>query len=90
VLYFFLSWRTFVNIMTKSRNTKTLKTFGKHLRKLRLERKLSQEKLSYLAEPISLNTISFIERGLVNPTLTNLILLSSALEIPLKELMDFE
>lgn len=76
--------------MTKSRNTKALKVFGKHLKKLRLERKLSQEKLSYLAEPVSLNTISFIERGLVNPTLTNLILLANALDIPLKELMDFD
>jgi transcriptional regulator with XRE-family HTH domain len=76
--------------MTKSRNTKTLKKFGKHLKKIRLERKISQEKLSYLAEPISLNTISFIERGLVNPTLTNLILLADALDIPFKDLMDFE
>jgi transcriptional regulator with XRE-family HTH domain len=76
--------------MTKSRSTKTLKAFGKHLKKLRLERKLSQEKLSYMADPVSLNTISFIERGLVNPTLTNLILLARALDIPLKELMDFD
>ena len=75
--------------MTKSRNEKILKAFGKHLQKLRKERNLSQEKLSYLAEPISLNTISFIERGLVNPTLTNLILISKALEMPLKDLMDF-
>jgi transcriptional regulator with XRE-family HTH domain len=75
--------------MTKSRNEKTLRAFGKHLKKLRLEKKLSQEKLSYLADPISLNTVSFMERGLVNPTLTNLLLISKALDIPLSELLEF-
>jgi transcriptional regulator with XRE-family HTH domain len=75
--------------MTKSRNTKTLRTFGKHLRKTRKKREISQETLSYLTESVSLNTISFIERGLVNPTLTNLIEIAKALNVPLKELIDF-
>ena len=75
--------------MTKSRNTKTLRTFGNHLRKLRKERQISQETLSYLTESVSLNTISFIERGLVNPTLTNLIEIAKALNVSIKELIDF-
>jgi len=75
--------------MTKSRNEKTLKAFGKHLQKLRKEKNLSQEKLSFLTESVSLNTISFIERGLVNPTLTNLIEIAKALNISIKDLFDF-
>ncbi|MBN8682046.1 MAG: helix-turn-helix transcriptional regulator [Chitinophagales bacterium] len=66
-----------------------MKAFGKHLRSLRLAKGLSQEQLAWKAD-IELSQISRIERGIINTSLSQLLVIAAALEIPLKELCDFE
>lgn len=72
-----------------NRDIKVISSFGKHLRKLRLEKKLSQEELNFRTE-LSKNMIGMIERGEVNPTLTTIEALAKGLAIPKKKLMDYE
>lgn len=62
--------------------------FGKHLRKLRLSKKLTQEEL---AEKAGLHStyIGQIERGVRNPSLINLYKIAKALNITAGELMPF-
>ena len=74
--------------MINNRNTKTLKNFGKHLFKLRKERGLSQEELTFRSE-LSKNMIGNIERGEVNLTLTTIMALAKGLDIPVSNLLDF-
>lgn len=66
-----------------------LKHFGANLQKLRLEKKISQEELSYLAE-LDISQIGRIERGKVNTSICVIQRISKALNIPLKDLFDFE
>lgn len=74
--------------MTKVRNIRLLKGFGKHLRNLRKEKGFSQEELAYMAD-VPISQIGRIERGEINPSLSSLYALSSALEISLPRLTDF-
>lgn len=55
-----------------------IETFGKILRELRLENKLSQEKLAELCD-LDRTYISLLERGLRQPTLTTIFKLAKAL-----------
>ncbi len=66
----------------------TLKAFGKHLRVLRHSKDFSQESLA-LASGVAISSISRIERGLLNPTLTMLLKIQLALGIERQELMGF-
>jgi len=66
-----------------------LKKFGLHLRKLRLDRKMTQIELAYKGG-FDRNYIGMLERGERNPTLKNLKRISQALDIPLTELVNFE
>lgn len=66
-----------------------LKMFGANLRTARENAGVSQLKLSEMTGVIR-EQISRIENGLINPTLVTIYKLSSALEIPLAELMDIE
>ncbi|MBZ0096983.1 MAG: helix-turn-helix domain-containing protein [Sulfuricella sp.] len=59
--------------------------FGLHLKKLRLERNLSQERLGMLAE-LDRTYISGIERGVRNVSLTNIFRIAQALNVPAAEL----
>jgi len=54
--------------------------FGETLRELRKEAGLSQSKLSERSG-LSVNFISFCERGIMQPTINSLWLLSGALEL---------
>lgn len=59
--------------------------FGLHLRKLRLDRNLSQEQLGMIAE-LDRTYISGIERGVRNVSLTNIFRIAQALNVPTAEL----
>ncbi len=77
----------FINVIN-NRDKKTISAFGKHLRKLRLEKGFSQEELNFRTE-LSKNMIGMIERGEVNPTLTTIECLANGLGITKKKLLDY-
>ncbi|MFN0215128.1 MAG: helix-turn-helix domain-containing protein [Saprospiraceae bacterium] len=66
-----------------------LKAFGKRLRELRKSKNLSQEELAWKADS-ELSQISRMERGIVNAGLSQIFKIAEALEVPAKELFDFE
>jgi len=72
-----------------NRDKKLLLKFGKHLRKLRLEKGMTQYDLSYDSK-LSDNMVGMIERGEVNPTLTTIESLSNGLGITRKKLLDYD
>ncbi|MCH8976527.1 MAG: helix-turn-helix transcriptional regulator [Proteobacteria bacterium] len=63
--------------------------FGKRLRVLRVESDITQEKL---ADDVGLTveSISNIERGIFGPKFENLEKIANSLNIPVKELFEFE
>lgn len=65
-----------------------LNKFGNHLRNLRLKNNLSQEELANEAD-LDISQIGRIERGSVNTSLFVLQRLAKALNITLKDLLDF-
>ena len=67
---------------------KILQQFGLHLKKLRVEKKLSQEELGALSD-LDRTYISGIERGKRNISLINIVKLSSALKTSPACLMSF-
>jgi transcriptional regulator with XRE-family HTH domain len=62
--------------------------FGKHLRQVRLEKKLTQTELAFKAG-FDRNYIGMLERGQRNPSLLNLIKLAAALGMKTSWLLDF-
>jgi transcriptional regulator with XRE-family HTH domain len=64
---------------------RALAIFSGHLRKLREERELSQERLSQLSG-LNRNYVSDVERGRRNPCLFNIVRLAEALEVDPSEL----
>ena len=70
-------------------NTKISENFGKQVKKLRLEREMSQEEL---AEKLNIHRtyMSFIERGQRSPSLILIFKISRALGVKLPELFDFD
>ena len=75
--------------MNNVRDTVFIKAFGENLRKLRKEKQLSQEELSYKAD-IPINQIGRIERGEVNTTISTISVIARALEVHQMELLRFE
>jgi transcriptional regulator with XRE-family HTH domain len=65
-----------------------LKKFGKRLKELRKERKLSLRQLSYNCK-VDFSKIAQMEKGLINPTLLTLTELSKGLEIELQYLFSY-
>lgn len=61
--------------------------FGKQVRKIRLERRLSQEKLAELAN-LHRNYVGGVERGERNVSLLNIVKLAHALKIRVPELVE--
>ena len=65
-----------------------LKEFGNRIRQLRLDKNISQEKLSFLTG-FHRTYIGMIERGERNISLTNMAVFSKVFEMNLSELNDF-
>lgn len=63
--------------------------FGQRVRKLRLERNLTQEQLSEAAD-ISISFLGGIERGLKTPTIETVQKLANALNISVTQIMTFD
>ena len=61
--------------------------FGKHLRKLRVARGISQEKLAELAD-LHRNYVGGVERGERNIALLNIVALARALRVKPAKLLD--
>ena len=64
-----------------------LKNFGANLKKLRSQRGISQEELSYQAD-LDISQIGRIERGKVNTSICVIQRIAKALEVEIKELFD--
>jgi len=73
----------------ENRNSKYIKAFGRHLRNLRLSKKLSQEELAFRCGSV-LSQIGRFERGERSPTLSTILLLSKGLGVEPKKLLDFD
>lgn len=69
-------------------NEKILNEFGAKLKVIRLEKKLSQEKLALIAD-LDRTYISGIERGFRNVSLVNIFKLAQALNVSPSELLKF-
>lgn len=74
--------------MAQLRNTDFLIAFGKNLKKLRLEKGFTQEKLAF-SIGVEISQISRIERGILNTSISTVEALSKALNIPINKLFDF-
>jgi DNA-binding XRE family transcriptional regulator len=70
------------------KNPSKVKSFGIHLRKLREERKWSQQELADMAN-LAKTTVQRIENAKFTVSLDVLFSLSDAFQISLKEMMDF-
>jgi len=75
--------------VSKNRNDIILKNFGAHLKKIRIQKNVTQETLAFDAN-IPISHVGRIERGEINPTLNTIYMLSVALNITILQLMDFE
>ena len=67
---------------------KLLKSFGAHLKALRLKQNLSQAELAHKGN-FDRNYIGMVERGERNPSLKNLQRIAESLSITLPELLKF-
>lgn len=65
-----------------------LKKFGANLKKIRNERGLSQEFISFNSE-LSVNQIGRIERGEINTSLSTVYEIAQTIGIDVKKLFDF-
>jgi len=68
---------------------KQLAKMGLHIRQIRESQGMSQEQLAADAE-IPYSSVNEIEAGKTNPTIASLMALAEALDVPLRELLDFE
>ena len=75
--------------MINIKNKKVVEAIGARIRSLRIDKGLSQEDLANEAD-VPLSQIGRIERGENNPTISTLYVISEALGIDLKRLLDFK
>jgi len=75
--------------MARMEKSKVLKTIGKNIKKIRLEKGLTQVDLVGKIEArIDTTNISRIEQGRTNATIHTLFRISEALEVPLSDICD--
>jgi transcriptional regulator with XRE-family HTH domain len=67
--------------MIDGRRKQILKEFGKNLKRIRKEKKIALRELAAMAE-MEHSQISKIEAGTINLTLTTIVSLADALEVP--------
>jgi transcriptional regulator with XRE-family HTH domain len=70
------------------RDEKVIKAFGRHLKKIRASKSLTQEDLAEKAN-VAVSTIGRIETGNFNTTISTIALLAKALNVEKKELLNF-
>jgi DNA-binding XRE family transcriptional regulator len=71
----------------KARYAKKLVGFGKHLKGLRNQKKMTQEQLAY-ESGVSFTTLNKLENGHLNPTLATVYAIADSLKVDVKELFD--
>ena len=81
-------YRYHYNMKKLAENKNLLINFGKHVKSLRQENKLSQEELAYKAG-LHRTYIGMIERAEKNITLINIEKIANAFDISLDKLMEF-
>lgn len=74
--------------MINVRDTEYIKAFGENLRRIRNDKKMSQEALG-LEAGLAKNQVGLIELGKVNVTLSTIKKLAVALDVAPKDLLDF-
>jgi len=80
---------TFLPETMKEKNSKILKSLGELVLKIRTDKGLSQEEVSYRCD-VDRAKISKIENGTANSNITTLVELAKGLGISPKDLMDFK
>lgn len=73
----------------KFRDDVLLKSFALQMKKIRSEKKITQEELAY-SSGLSLSQIARIETAKVNPTICTIFVIAKYLGVSPKELVDFE
>ena len=71
------------------RHEQFIKAFGNNLRRIRLEKGISQEDLADKAN-LTLSQVGRIERGVINTSISTVYSLASALEIESVDLFSFK
>ncbi len=74
--------------MRKKVNTKFLEEFGLNLKKVRIQKNITQAQLAIDCD-VDVSVISRIERGVVNTSLSNIKTIAISLSVDIKELFDF-
>lgn len=80
--------RTLV-LVINLKNKKLITAFGKHIRKLRQERKLSMRHLADLAD-VDYTQIAKVETGKINTTISTVYAIATALDVSIEDLFKFE
>ena len=78
-----LEFRGMINV----RDKELIIRFGDNLRKIRIEKGFTQEKLAFNAE-ITLSQVGRIERGKINTTISTAYLLAKVLEVDISRLFE--
>lgn len=72
------------------RDERFLKQIGLRIRQLRLKKGMTQEELAFECDYADFSQINRIELGKVNFSVSYLKLIAEKLEVPVKELLNFE
>lgn len=78
-----------IGVVNYKYNQDYCKAFGQHLRKLREKQGVSMRQFALLAD-MEYSQLSKIERGTTNPTISTVLALAVALEVPPTILFDFK
>jgi transcriptional regulator with XRE-family HTH domain len=74
--------------MNHNRDRLWLKEFGEHFRQVRKSKKLSQREVAFEAD-IEVSQVSRIENGVINTSVTTILLLAEAMAVPASQLFDY-